>query len=175
MKKLVTEGPIALWEMIKEKAAEIKQQVMEGIRNWVITQVVKQAVIKLVSFLNPAGAIVQAVLAIYNVIMFFVENIQRIIDFVKSVFDSIGDIVLTGSPLPSDAFRVAKFSGDGTPRWVRTYASTDFAFGASVAVDGTDHILVSGPFRGTLTVGDKTLAASGDEEEPDLFVIKLAP
>ncbi len=92
VKKLVTEGPMALWEMIKEKAAEIKQQVMDGIRNWLITQVVKQAVIKLLSFLNPAGAIVQAILAIYNTIMFFVENWQRIVDFVGSVFNSIGEI-----------------------------------------------------------------------------------
>ncbi|TRY29844.1 DUF4157 domain-containing protein [Aliiglaciecola sp. M165] len=92
VKKLITEGPIALWEMIKEKAAEIKQQVMEGIRNWLIVNVVKQAVIKLLSFLNPAGAIVQAILAIYNTIMFFVENWQRIVEFVKSVFDSIGNI-----------------------------------------------------------------------------------
>ncbi|MCP3669625.1 MAG: DUF4157 domain-containing protein [Gammaproteobacteria bacterium] len=92
VKKLVTEGPMALWEMIKEKAAEIKQQVMDGIRNWLITQVVKQAIIKLLSFLNPAGAIVQAILAIYNTIMFFVENWQRIVDFVGSVFNSIGDI-----------------------------------------------------------------------------------
>ena len=88
----MTEGPMALWEMIKEKAAEIKQQVMDGIRNWLITQVVKQAVIKLLSFLNPAGAIVQAILAIYNTIMFFVENWQRIVDFVGSVFNSIGEI-----------------------------------------------------------------------------------
>ncbi|NUQ41371.1 MAG: DUF4157 domain-containing protein [Calditrichaceae bacterium] len=94
VKRIVTEGPMALWEMIKEKAAELKQQVMEGIRNWVVVQVVKQAVIKLLSFLNPAGAIVQAVLAIYNTIMFFVENWQRIVDFVKSVFDSIGNIVM---------------------------------------------------------------------------------
>ncbi len=92
VKTLIKEGPIGLWNMIKEKAAEIKQQVMEGIRNWVITQVVKQAVIKLVSFLNPAGAILQAILAIYNTIMFFVENWQRIANFVSTVFNSISDI-----------------------------------------------------------------------------------
>ena len=94
VRQLVTKGPIALWEMIKAKAAEIKQQVMEGIRNWAIVELVKQGIIKLVSFLNPAGAIVQAVLAIYNTIMFFVENWQRIVEFVKSVFNSIADIAM---------------------------------------------------------------------------------
>jgi hypothetical protein len=47
-----------------------------------------------VSFLNPAGAIVQAILAIYNTVMFFVENWSRIVEFVKTVFSSIADIAL---------------------------------------------------------------------------------
>lgn len=94
VKRVINEGPMALWEMLKEKAAEIKQQVMEGIRNWVITQLVKAAIIKLISFFNPAGAIVQAILAIYNTIMFFVENWDRIVQFVKTVFGSIADMAM---------------------------------------------------------------------------------
>ncbi len=92
VKTLITEGPMGLWEMLKEKAAEIKQTIMGGIRNWVITQLVKQGIIKILSFLNPAGAIVQAALAIYNGVMFFVENWQRIADFVNAIFTSIGKI-----------------------------------------------------------------------------------
>jgi hypothetical protein len=94
VKVLIAQGPMGLWEMLKEKATEIQQQVMDGIRNWVITELVKQAVIKLLSFFNPAGAIVQAILAIYNTIMFFVENMDRIIQFVKTVFSSIADIAM---------------------------------------------------------------------------------
>jgi len=94
VKRVIRDGPMALWDMIKEKAGEIKQKVMDGIRNWVITQVVKQAVIKLLSFLNPAGAIIQAIIAIYNTVMFFVENIDRIMTFVKTVFSSIADIAM---------------------------------------------------------------------------------
>lgn len=94
VKRVIKDGPMALWEMLKEKAVEIKQQVMDGIRSWLITQVVKQAIIKLLSFLNPAGAIIQAILAIYNTIMFFVENWQRIVTFVKTVFSSIVDIAM---------------------------------------------------------------------------------
>jgi len=94
VKKIITEGPMALWEMLKAKAAEIKAQVMEGIRNWAIVELVKQGIIKLISFLNPVGAIVQAILAIYNTIMFFVENWDRIVTFVKTVFNSIVDIAM---------------------------------------------------------------------------------
>lgn len=94
IKRVVTEGPIALWTIIQEKATEIKTQVMEGIRNWAITQIVKKASIKLLSMLNPAGAIVQAIIALYDVVMFFIENRDRIIDFVKSIFNSIGEIAM---------------------------------------------------------------------------------
>ncbi|MCC6412882.1 MAG: hypothetical protein IT270_14555 [Saprospiraceae bacterium] len=92
VKRVITEGPMALWEMIKEKAEEIKEHVMEGVRNWAALELVKQGIIKLLSMLNPVGAIVQAILAIYNTVMFFVENWQRIVDFVGSIFSSIGNI-----------------------------------------------------------------------------------
>jgi len=92
IKRVVTEGPIALWNIIVEKAGEIKTKVMEGIRNWTITQVIKKMSVKLLSMLNPAGAIVQAIMLLYDVVMFFIENWNRIVDFVKSVFDSVGEI-----------------------------------------------------------------------------------
>lgn len=92
VKRVRDEGPIALWNIIKEKAAELKGKVMEGIRNWVITQVVKKAVTKLLMMLNPAGAIIQAITMLYDVVMFFIENWQSILDFVNSIFDSIGEI-----------------------------------------------------------------------------------
>ncbi|MBP0904182.1 DUF4157 domain-containing protein [Mariniflexile gromovii] len=92
IKRVVKEGPIALWDIIMEKAGEIKTKVMEGIRNWAVTQIIKKMSVKLLSMLNPAGAIVQAIMLLYDVVMFFVENWDRIIDFVKSVFDSIGAI-----------------------------------------------------------------------------------
>ncbi|MFD1163839.1 eCIS core domain-containing protein [Hwangdonia seohaensis] len=93
IKRVITEGPIALWNIIMEKAGEIKTKVMEGIRNWSITQIIKKMSFKLLSMLNPAGAIVQAIVLLYDVVMFFIENWNRIVDFVKSVFDSIGEIV----------------------------------------------------------------------------------
>ncbi len=93
-KRIMAEGPIAIWNIIKEKAVELKEQVLEGIRNWAIEQIVKKAAIKLISMLNPAGAIFQAIMLLYDVVMFFVENFQRIITFVQSVFGSIAEIAM---------------------------------------------------------------------------------
>ena len=92
IKRLKQDGPIALWNMLKEKAAEIKQKVMDGIRNWVITQVVKKAITDIALMLNPAGAVLKAILTIYDVVMFFVDNIERIMSFVKSIINSVANI-----------------------------------------------------------------------------------
>ncbi|WP_010521970.1 eCIS core domain-containing protein [Aquimarina agarivorans] len=113
VQKLVNEGPMGLWEMIKEKAAEIKQSIMEGIRNWVITRVVQQGIIKLLSFLNPAGILLEAAKAIYNAVTFFVNNWQRISDFVNSVFSSIGKIAI-GNITAASAF-IEKAMAGGIP------------------------------------------------------------
>jgi hypothetical protein len=58
----------------------------------VTTEVVKAAVTKLVSMLNPAGAVVQAIIAIYNTITFFIQKIQQIAAVVASFIDSISAI-----------------------------------------------------------------------------------
>lgn len=86
---LVRGGPAALWEKVKEDLASLKQMVIDAIQDWLITTIVKQAVAKIVSMFNPAGAIVQAVLAIYNVVMFVVERAAQIMEFVDSVINSI--------------------------------------------------------------------------------------
>ena len=92
IKRVREEGPMALWNMLMEKIGEIKQKIMDGIRNWIVTQIVKKASIKLLSMLNPAGAIFQAIMAIYDVVMFFINNWDQIVSFVKSIFDSVGEI-----------------------------------------------------------------------------------
>ena len=53
---------------------------------------VGQAIVRLISLLNPVGAIIQTAIAIYNTVMFFVERIQQIMVLANSVFDSIADI-----------------------------------------------------------------------------------
>ena len=85
-------GPIALWDMVSEKAEEIKEGLVGGAKEWAIFELVKQGIIKLASMLNPAGAIVQAILAIYGGVMFFVDNKDRIVEFVNSILNSIGSI-----------------------------------------------------------------------------------
>ncbi|NOU16600.1 MAG: hypothetical protein HOO91_03455 [Bacteroidales bacterium] len=89
---LITEGPMGLWEWIKDEAESIKTSIIEGIKEWALITIVKNAVIQLALMLNPAGAIVRAIIAIYDLIMWLIDNIERIISFVNSVISSITNI-----------------------------------------------------------------------------------
>jgi hypothetical protein len=66
----------------------LKEQVIDSIQNWLITTIIKKATIKLATMFNPVGAIIQAILMIYDTVMFFIENINRILDFVEAVVTS---------------------------------------------------------------------------------------
>ncbi len=92
VKKLVTQGPVALWEEAKNALSNLKEMVLSGIRDFVITTVVKEAITWLLGLLNPAGAIVKIVKLLFDFVMFLVERFQQIKDFVMSVYDSIAAI-----------------------------------------------------------------------------------
>ena len=89
---LVKEGPVAAWEQIKAELSELKDSLITQITEMVTTEVVKAAVTKLVSMLNPAGAVIQAIIAIYNTITFFVQRISQIGAVVGSFINSISAI-----------------------------------------------------------------------------------
>ena len=89
---LVKDGPLAAWEQIKAELEDLKSQLISQVTQMITVEVVKAAVVKLVSMLNPAGAFVQAILAIYNTVTFFIEKINQIAAVVASFIDSIAAI-----------------------------------------------------------------------------------
>lgn len=89
---LVTQGPAAAWEQIKAELTELKDQLIGQVTQMIETEIVKAAVTKLVSMLNPAGAVIQAILAIYNTVVFFVEKASQIGAVVASLVSSIAAI-----------------------------------------------------------------------------------
>jgi hypothetical protein len=70
--------------------------VIGAFQDWLITTIVQKAITKIVSMFNPAGAIVQAILAIVSIVQFVVEKAAQIMEFVESVINSIHAIA-TGS------------------------------------------------------------------------------
>lgn len=82
-------GPAALWAKIKEDLSNLKDMAIDAIQDWLVTTIVKQAVVKLVSLFNPVGAFIQAILAIYNTIQVVIERIGQIAAFAGAVINSI--------------------------------------------------------------------------------------
>jgi len=75
-----------------ETLGNLRELVMGQIMAFVSRNIVEAAIVKLVSMLNPAGAFIQAIIAIYNTIMFFVERLQQIAQVAMAVIDSISAI-----------------------------------------------------------------------------------
>ncbi len=92
VRTLVTEGPAAAWQKIVETLANLKQMAIDAVMDFVKSKVVEAAVTKLLSMLSPAGAFIQAIIAIYNTIMFFVERIRQIAQVATAFIDGIAAI-----------------------------------------------------------------------------------
>ncbi len=92
LKTLVTEGPAAAWKEIVAAIGSLWDLVIGGIKDWATSKIVTAAITKLVSMLNPAGAVIQAIIAVYNTVAFFIERINQILDFVQAVVDSIANL-----------------------------------------------------------------------------------
>lgn len=92
VKILVTQGVAGVWKKLLEWIGNLKDIVLGAIQNWVVTKIVVAAVTKLASMFNPVGAVVQAIITIYNVIKFFIERIQQIVALVESVVNSVSNI-----------------------------------------------------------------------------------
>lgn len=93
---LATEGVGGLWKWVVEKITDLKEQVMSQIKDFVITKIITAGITWLISLLNPAAAFIKACKMIYDAVMWFADNAQRLGDFVSSVLDSVEAIAAGG-------------------------------------------------------------------------------
>ncbi|UCG51024.1 MAG: T9SS type A sorting domain-containing protein [Candidatus Latescibacterota bacterium] len=99
--------------------------------------------------------------------------------------DGTGNVIITGGfggtvnfgggPLSSggasDVF-AAKFGPSGTHIWSQNFGDTNDQLGTSVAVDGTEKVIITGAFWGTVDFGGGPLSSGGST---DIFVAKFGP
>jgi len=91
---LFQEGPGALWAELKDQAEQIKRSLVEAASEWIVTQVITKAAVRLATMFTPVGAFVQAVMMMYNTIMFFMERIKEIFAWVRSITSSFKSIAI---------------------------------------------------------------------------------
>ena len=89
---LQSDGLAGVWEYLKDQFSNLKEMVIDQIKEMVITQVITAGVKWIIGLLNPASAFVKAAMAIYDIIMFFVNRGSQVLELVNSVVDAVGAI-----------------------------------------------------------------------------------
>ncbi|MEI6276792.1 MAG: DNA/RNA non-specific endonuclease [Prolixibacteraceae bacterium] len=92
VKTLVTQGPMAAWEQLKEMAGEMQLAFIEAVRDFLKMKVIEQAIQWLVGIFVPGAGIVKAVIAIYDTVVFFIQKAKQIIQMIGSFLSSVGEI-----------------------------------------------------------------------------------
>jgi Domain of unknown function (DUF4157) len=92
---LVEQGPQGIYEMIKEKLdpQSIVDQVVQMAVDYMVTAIAKQVAVRVALLFNPAGAILQAIEAIYRVLKWVFENAARIFTLVETIVNGLADII----------------------------------------------------------------------------------
>jgi hypothetical protein len=92
---LIEKGPEGIYEMIKEKLdpQSIVDQVINLAVDFMVTAIIKQVTARIIALFNPAGAIVQALEAIYRVLKWIFQNAAKIFTLVETVVNGIANIL----------------------------------------------------------------------------------
>lgn len=92
---LMDQGPQGIYEMIKEKLdpQSIIDQVVQMAVDFMVTAIAKQVAVRVALLFNPAGAILQAIEAIYHVLKWVFENAARIFTLIETIVNGLADII----------------------------------------------------------------------------------
>jgi len=91
---VVTRGPIAIWEYIQEQLSNLWSIVLDAVRNWVVTRIIQQITVKLLSMLDPTGimAVVNGFIAFYKAIQSFIAYLREMLEVVNSFVEGVAEI-----------------------------------------------------------------------------------
>ncbi|MGK5169208.1 hypothetical protein [Geodermatophilus sp. CPCC 205761] len=92
---LIQQGPQGIVDMIKEQLTPemIVQTILEAAIEYLVDTLITQVVIRVIGLLNPAGAVAQAIKAIYDVCAWIFRNAARIFRFVEAVVNGMADVI----------------------------------------------------------------------------------
>lgn len=82
----------ALRDRVSEFFGSLREAALGAIRSFIQQRLVMAGIQQLLSMLSPVGAVIQAIIKIYNTVQFFLAKINEILEFVESVVNSIAAI-----------------------------------------------------------------------------------
>jgi hypothetical protein len=90
--RVYREGPAAAWDEIRAEAEDLQTQLVQQLTGWVAAEVVKKAVVTILSMFVPGAGIVRAIVGIYDTVIFFIRRAAEIARMVGSFLGSIAEI-----------------------------------------------------------------------------------
>jgi hypothetical protein len=87
--KIQKEGIGGVWEEIKEKIGDLKENLFGKISEYLIPTVLVAGITWIISLLNPASAFIKACKMIIDIVTFIIDRGAQILAFVNSVLDAI--------------------------------------------------------------------------------------
>lgn len=103
VKTLITEGPMAAWEQLKEMAGEMKNAFIEAVKDFIKIKIIEQAIQWIASLLIPGAGIIKAIIGIYDTIMFFIQKAKQIVQMIGNFLGSIAAIAAGSIGAAADA------------------------------------------------------------------------
>lgn len=87
-------GPIAIWEYVQDQLSNLWENVLDQVKSWIMTQIVEQITVRLLSMLDPTGimAVVNSFIAFYRAIQSFIEKLREMLEIVNSFVAGVANI-----------------------------------------------------------------------------------
>ncbi|MGH3799761.1 MAG: hypothetical protein ACRDTD_06435, partial [Pseudonocardiaceae bacterium] len=97
VQKIQSEGIGGIWEQLKEKVGDLKQNLLGKISKYLIPTVLIAGITWIVSLLNPASAFIKACKAIVDIVSFIIDRGAQIIAFINAVLHAVIAIASGGA------------------------------------------------------------------------------
>ncbi len=83
------DGVGGLWPMLQAYVGNLKKLVIDRIRKWVKTRIIKAAIMKVVTMFNPVSGLITIIKTIYQVIKFLIQRAKQIAALFRAVAGSV--------------------------------------------------------------------------------------
>ncbi len=103
VKTLITEGPMAAWEQLKEMAGDVQTAFIDAVKEWVRNSIIYKAVETILGLFIPGAGIIRAIIGIYDTVVFFIQKAKDIIRMVGNFLSSIAEIAAGNIGSAADA------------------------------------------------------------------------
>lgn len=89
---LITKGPMAAWEQLKDMAGEMRDAFIEAVKDFIKQKIIEEAIKWVVALFIPGAGIIKAVIGIYDTVVFFIQKAKQIMEMISNFLGSIGEI-----------------------------------------------------------------------------------